>query len=201
MTISPALDQSAWSHVPYREESSGEDTLRHMRGNDRGNSRRSRPDAAGANARWNATDESLPTCGIPRGDQPEPNLIGRTPIERAQVRRWLRWFDQDVVVPMTMGFRGGAGRPMFEPRMSVASPAAAAELTSLANEKFVWLDGQLAGRDHLELDRFTWGPMVFCFTSRLTGVECLKAPQRARMVDRRTAPSLRCGATASREYR
>lgn len=108
--------------------------------------------------------ESVPICEYLEEQQPEPNLIGRTALERAQVRKWLRWFDQDVVVPMTMGFRGGAGRPMFAPRMSVASPEAAAELSALANEKFVWLDGQLGARDHLVLDRFTLADLlVFCF--------------------------------------
>ena len=108
--------------------------------------------------------ESWPICEYLEEQQPEPNLIGRTALERAEVRRWVRWFDQDVVVPMTMGFRGGSGRPMFEPRMTVASPAAADELTALANEKFVWLDGQLGSRDHLALGRFTLADlMVFCF--------------------------------------
>ena len=108
--------------------------------------------------------ESWPICEYLEEQQPEPNLIGRTALERAEVRRWVRWFDQDVVVPMTMGFRGGAGRPMFEPRMSVVSPAAADELTALANEKFVWLDGQLGSRNHLALGRFTLADLiVFCF--------------------------------------
>ena len=108
--------------------------------------------------------ESWPICEYLEEAHPEPNLIGRTPLERAEVRRWVRWFDQDVVVPMQLGFRGGAGRPMFEPRMSVVSPAAADELTALANEKFVWLDGQLGGRDHIALNRLTMADLlVFCF--------------------------------------
>jgi glutathione S-transferase len=108
--------------------------------------------------------ESWPICEYLEERQPEPNLIGRTAVERAEVRRWVRWFDQDVVVPMTMGFRGGGGRPMFEPRMSVVSTAAAAELSALADEKFVWLDGQLGRRDHLALGRFTLADLiVFCF--------------------------------------
>ena len=108
--------------------------------------------------------ESWPICEYLEEQQPEPNLIGRTALERAEVRRWVRWFDQDVVVPMTMGFRGGGGRPMFEPRMTVASPAAADEMTALANEKYQWLDGQLGARDHLALGRFTLADlMVFCF--------------------------------------
>ncbi len=108
--------------------------------------------------------ESLPICEYLEEFQPEPNLIGTNPVERTEVRKWMRWFDQEVVVPMTMGFRGGAGRPMFEPRMSVASPEAAAELTALANEKYVWLDGQLGSRDHLALGRFTLADLLmFCF--------------------------------------
>ena len=113
--------------------------------------------------------ESWPICEYLEEQQPEPNLIGRTALERAEVRRWVRWFDQDVVVPMTMGFRGGGGRPMFEPRMTVVSPAAAAEQSALANEKFAWLDGQLGSRDqlsrdHIALDRFTLADLiVFCF--------------------------------------
>ena len=108
--------------------------------------------------------ESWPICEYLEEQQPEPNLIGRTALERAEVRRWVRWFDQDVVVPMTMGFRGGSGRPMFEPRMTVVSPAAADELTALANEKYQWLDGQLGTRDHLALERFTLADLiVFCF--------------------------------------
>ena len=108
--------------------------------------------------------ESWPICEYLEEQQPEPNLIGRTALERAEVRRWVRWFDQDVVVPMTMGFRGGSGRPMFEPRMTVVSPAAAAELSAMADAKFVWLDGQLGSRDHLALGRFTLADLiVFCF--------------------------------------
>lgn len=108
--------------------------------------------------------ESVPICEYLEEIQPEPNMIGRSPVERAQVRRWVRWFDQDVVVPMTMGFRGGAGRPMFAPRMSVVSPEAAAELSSMADEKFIWLDGQIADRDHLVLGRLTLADLiVFCF--------------------------------------
>ncbi|MGH6787804.1 MAG: glutathione S-transferase family protein [Novosphingobium sp.] len=110
--------------------------------------------------------ESSVICEYLEELQPEPNLIGRTALERAAVRRWVRWFDQDVVVPMTMGFRGGGGRPMFAPRMSVVSPEAAAELSALADEKFVWLDSQLGERDHLALGRFTLADLiVFCFAN------------------------------------
>lgn len=108
--------------------------------------------------------ESTVICEYLDEIQPEPNLIGRTPLERAAVRRLVRWFDQDVVVPMTMGFRATGGRPMFEPRMRVVSPEAGAELTEMANAGYRWLDGQLGLRDHFVLDRFTLADLiVFCF--------------------------------------
>jgi glutathione S-transferase len=74
--------------------------------------------------------ESWPICEYLEELHPTPNLFGETPVERATVRKWARLFDQEVVVPMTMGFRAGAGRPMFEPRMSVVSAQAGAELSA-----------------------------------------------------------------------
>ena len=56
--------------------------------------------------------ESWPICEYVEELHPTPNLFGATPVERAEVRKWARLFDQEVVVPMTMGFRAGAGRPM-----------------------------------------------------------------------------------------
>ena len=53
---------------------------------------------------------------------------------------------------------------MFEPRMQVVSPAAATELSAMADAKFVWLDSQLDGRDHIALNRLTLADLlVFCF--------------------------------------
>jgi glutathione S-transferase len=87
-------------------------------------------------------------------------------VERATVRKWARLFDQEVVVPMTMGFRAGAGRPMFEPRMSVVSPEAGAELSAMADEKWRWFDRALGDGDHYALGRFTFADLiVFCFAN------------------------------------
>ena len=108
--------------------------------------------------------ESTVICEYLDEIQPEPNLIGRTPLERATVRRWVRWFDQEVVVPMTMGFRATGGRPMFEPRMRVVSQEAGAELTGMANANYGWLDEQLGTKAYIALDRFTLADLiVFCF--------------------------------------
>jgi glutathione S-transferase len=108
--------------------------------------------------------ESTVICEYLDELKPEPNLIGRSPMERAAIRRWVRWFDQEVVVPMTMGFRATGGRPMFEPRMRVVSKDAGAELTEMANASYRWLDGQLGTKDNIALDRFTLADLiVFCF--------------------------------------
>jgi glutathione S-transferase len=108
--------------------------------------------------------ESTAICEYLEETNPDPNLLGRSAVERATVRRWVRWFDQEVVVPMTMGFRATGGRPMFEPRMRVVSHEAGAELTDMANANYVWLDGQLGSKAHHALDRLTLADLiVFCF--------------------------------------
>ena len=110
--------------------------------------------------------ESWPICEYLEELHPAPNLFGETPVERAQVRKWARLFDQEVIVPMTMGFRAGAGRPMFEPRMSVVSTGAGAELSAMADEKWRWFDSALGGSDNFALGRFTFADLiVFCFAN------------------------------------
>jgi glutathione S-transferase len=110
--------------------------------------------------------ESWPICEYLEEMHPTPNLFGETPVERAQVRKWARLFDQEVVVPMTMGFRAGAGRPMFEPRMSVVSSEAGLELSAMADEKWRLFDGYLGNSDHIALGRFTFADLlIFAFAN------------------------------------
>lgn len=108
--------------------------------------------------------ESTVICEYLEETHPEPNLIGTTDLERVEVRKWIRWIDQEIIVPMTMGFRGSGGRPMFEPRMAVVSPEAAAELSAMSDAKWQWLDEQLGTKDNICLDRFTQADLVaYCF--------------------------------------
>jgi glutathione S-transferase len=110
--------------------------------------------------------ESWPICEYIEEHHPVPNLFGETALERAEVRKWARLFDQEVVVPMTMGFRAGAGRPMFEPRMAVVSPEAGAQLSAMADEKWRWFDGALGDKDFFALGRFTFADLIiFCFAN------------------------------------
>ncbi|MGB3711563.1 MAG: glutathione S-transferase family protein [Erythrobacter sp.] len=113
-----------------------------------------------------ALTESWPICEYLEEVHPQPNLLGGTATERAEVRKWARLFDQEIVVPMTMGFRATGGRPMFEPRMSVVSESAGSELTDMANGKWRQFDGLLGDKNHFALGRFTFADLiVFCFAN------------------------------------
>jgi len=110
--------------------------------------------------------ESWPICEYLEEHFPEPNLIGTDARERAEVRKWCRLIDQEIVVPMTMGFRATGGRPMFEPRMRVLSEAAGAEMMDYANAQWLWLDGMLGDKAHIAAGRMTLAClMVYCFAN------------------------------------
>ncbi|MEO9468381.1 glutathione S-transferase family protein [Parasphingorhabdus sp.] len=108
--------------------------------------------------------ESTVICEYLEETHPDPVMIGSTPQERAETRRWARRIDQEIAIPMTMGFRGGAGRPMFEPRMNVVSQEAAAELSAMSDKHWLWLDEQLGSKDHICHGKLTLADLVtFCF--------------------------------------
>lgn len=86
--------------------------------------------------------------------QPGEPLMGATPEERAQVRRWTRWADLNVCEPLVNGFRGAEGLPMFQDRMRCL-PEAADGLKACAQDKLAWLDKEIEGREFLAGNRFT----------------------------------------------
>ena len=80
---------------------------------------------------------------------PSPPLIGTTAEERAETRMWVRRADLKVCEPLTAGFRGAEGLPMFEQRTRCLPEAA---------------DAQIAGRQYIAGDRFTLADiMLFAF--------------------------------------
>lgn len=94
---------------------------------------------------------------------PTPAIIGTTPEERAETRRWVRIIDLGYCEPMANGFRATQGRPMFEPRFPLVSQSAGEELKEIAAKKLVWLDGLMRG-DFICGDRFTLADiLLFCF--------------------------------------
>ena len=94
---------------------------------------------------------------------PGDSLIGSTPEERAQTRRWTRWVDLKIVEPMTTAFRGAEGLPMFKDRVRCLHEAADG-LKAFAQDNIAFLDKQMDGRDYVAGDRFTLADiLLFCF--------------------------------------
>ncbi|WP_164157157.1 glutathione S-transferase family protein [Sandarakinorhabdus rubra] len=94
---------------------------------------------------------------------PTPALIGNTPEERAETRRWVRIIDLGYCEPMANGFRATQGRPMFEPRFPIVSESAGEELKAIAAKKLLWLDALMTG-DFVCGSRFTLADiLLFCF--------------------------------------
>ncbi|QYI99935.1 glutathione S-transferase family protein [Thalassovita mediterranea] len=94
---------------------------------------------------------------------PGDSLIGSTPEERAQTRRWTRWVDLKIVEPMTTAFRGAEGLPMFKDRMRCL-PEASDGLKAFTQDNIAFLDKQMAGRDYVAGDKLTLADiLLFCF--------------------------------------
>lgn len=94
---------------------------------------------------------------------PGDSLIGSTPEERAQTRRWTRWVDLKIVEPMTTAFRGAEGLPMFKDRMRCL-PEASDGLKAFTQDNIAFLDKQMSGRDYVAGDKFTLADiLLFCF--------------------------------------
>jgi glutathione S-transferase len=95
--------------------------------------------------------------------QPTPAIIGTTPEERAETRKWVRIIDLGYCETMANGFRATQGRPMFEPRFPIMSESGGDELKALAAKKLLWLDGLMKG-EFVCGDRFTLADiLLFCF--------------------------------------
>ena len=91
------------------------------------------------------------------------SLIGTTPEERAETRMWMRRIDLGILEPLANGFRYAEGQPIFKDRMTLI-PHAAADLKDLAQEKIMWLDGLMEGKEFVCGERFTLADiMLFVF--------------------------------------
>ncbi|WP_353257708.1 glutathione S-transferase family protein [Hyphomonas sp.] len=94
---------------------------------------------------------------------PGASLIGATPEERAQTRRWARWCDLNIMEPLANGFRFSEGLPIFRSRMRCL-PEAAPGLKAKAQDGLAFLDGQLATRTYVAGEKFTLADvLLFCF--------------------------------------
>lgn len=93
---------------------------------------------------------------------PGAKLMGETPEARAQVRRWTRWADLNILEPMLNGFRFGEGLALFESRMRLI-PEASTGLKACAQDKLEWLDAQLGTRAFVAGDDFSLADiLLYC---------------------------------------
>lgn len=96
--------------------------------------------------------ESMAICRYIEELHPEPNLFGADPWERAQVEMWNRHAELELLWPISQVFRNT--HKFWEGRIKQA-PEFATIMRELIEERFVWLDGELARRPYLAGERFT----------------------------------------------
>ena len=90
-------------------------------------------------------------------------LIGSTPEERAETRMWVRRVDLNICETIGNGFRFSEGLPLFKDRIHTI-PQAADDFKAIAQEKLVWLDGLMDGKQYICGDRFTLADiLLFAF--------------------------------------
>lgn len=81
-------------------------------------------------------------------------LLGGAAEARAQTRMLVRIVDQQVVVPMTAGFRGAEGLPMFQSRL-LCLPDAATDLKRLAADGLAQVNRIVGAGPWIAGDRFS----------------------------------------------
>jgi glutathione S-transferase len=94
---------------------------------------------------------------------PTPPVIGATPKEKAETRMWTRRIDLNICEPMANGFRYSQGLPLFKDRIPT-EPDAADGLKRVAQNRMLWLDKMVTGRQFICGDRFTYADIhLFAF--------------------------------------
>jgi glutathione S-transferase len=102
-------------------------------------------------------------CEYLEETNPKPALFGTTAKERAETRQWTRRIDLNIVEPMANGFRYSQGLPLFKDRIPTA-PEAADGLKRISQDRMLWLDKMVAGRQWICGDRFSYADIhLFAF--------------------------------------
>lgn len=83
---------------------------------------------------------------------PEPNLLGTDAWERAMVEQWNRHAELELLFPIAQVFRNTHA---FWAGKLKQCPEFAAVMREQVASRFDWLDGELANRPYLAVDRFT----------------------------------------------
>jgi glutathione S-transferase len=96
--------------------------------------------------------ESMAICRYLEEQHPEPNLFGADAWERAQIEMWNRHAELELLFPVSQVFRNS--HAFWAGRIKQA-PDFATIMREQLDDRFAWLDRELAARPHLAGERFT----------------------------------------------
>lgn len=94
--------------------------------------------------------ESVAICRYFEETEPEPALMGRNPLEKAEVEMWQRIMELELMFPIAMCFRHGhpAGAKLEQPQISEYAQVS----RERAEKRLTVLNVELANRDYIAGD-------------------------------------------------
>lgn len=141
--------------------------------------------------------ESLAICEYLDEHNGHSDIIGRTAEDRAVTRMFARIVDQQIVVPMTMGFRGAEGQALFASRL-LCLPDAAADLKRQAAYGLGELDRLIGDGPWVAGDRFSLADiLLFSFAEFGKAVGQPPADDLTNLAEWHARVSARASAAAS----
>jgi glutathione S-transferase len=114
--------------------------------------------------------ESVAICRYVEALQPQPDLFGRGAREQAEIEMWNRRMEHELALPVFASFQ--MTHEFFKGRVEQVPEFGAASKRK-AQARLGWLDGELAGRDHIAGPRFTIADitaLVAIDFGRVTGI-------------------------------
>ncbi|MDX1633560.1 MAG: glutathione S-transferase family protein [Marinobacter sp.] len=96
--------------------------------------------------------ETMAICRYFEESYPETPLLGRSPLEKAQIEQWLRWIEFYFFMPTGMCFQHTSG--YFKDRMNPIKEWGE-ECRTTVEKFFHFLDKQLAEREYICGEAFT----------------------------------------------
>jgi glutathione S-transferase len=96
--------------------------------------------------------ESVAICRYLEALHPDPNLMGKTPREQAEIEMWSRRIELNLFGTVGRAFQHT--NPLFAGRLKQFPDYGAASCEA-AQQQLVWLDTQLKGREFIAGPRFT----------------------------------------------
>lgn len=96
--------------------------------------------------------ESVAICRYFEWLHPEPNLMGSPGFEQAQIERWNRQMEFEIMLMVAQVFRNT--HPFWQGRIPQA-PEYGEICRKAAAKRFEWLNGELTNREFIAGDRFT----------------------------------------------